>query len=84
MYTASEFLCTALDDAIIEPARVEELLALLDDVPGGLHHGPRLCWAEGGHNIQKTHAAELASALTTWIMHTLPRGVPTQGSGGHC
>ena len=44
------------DDPFIEPEIQEELGAL---VPVG----PRLRWAEGGHNVQKTHAVEVAEAL---------------------
>ena len=46
------------DDALIERSVFEEHAAALTA-------GPRLSWAEGGHNIQKSHAVELAEALTT-------------------
>ena len=46
------------DDPFIEPEIQEELGAR---VPAG----PRLRWPEGGHNVQKTHAAQLADALRT-------------------
>ena len=37
--------------------------ALADAVPAG----PRLEFAEGGHNVQKTHAAEIAEAITDFV-----------------
>lgn len=49
-------LAWARDDQLIEEEIFLELGAAL---PGG----PRLRWAEGGHNIQKTHATELAAAI---------------------
>lgn len=52
-------LCAwADDDEFIEPAVLEEHAAALPA-------GPRLRWKEGGHNIQKTHATELAEALVS-------------------
>lgn len=44
------------DDPFIEPEIQEELGARVPI-------GPRLRWAEGGHNVQKTHAVEVAEAL---------------------
>jgi pimeloyl-ACP methyl ester carboxylesterase len=44
------------DDPFIERAVFEEHAAALP-------HGPRLTWPTGGHNIQKSQAVELASAL---------------------
>lgn len=50
-------LCAwADDDAFIEPEVAGEHAAAL---PGG----PRLRWAEGGHNLQKSRSVELAAAL---------------------
>lgn len=46
----------AEDDPLIEPAISQELAAA---APAG----PRLHWPTGGHNIQKTHAAELGAAI---------------------
>jgi len=46
----------AEDDPLIEDAIFLEHAAALPP-------GPRLRWVEGGHNIQKTHAVELAAAL---------------------
>jgi pimeloyl-ACP methyl ester carboxylesterase len=46
----------AEDDAFIEQAVFEEHAAALPK-------GPRLSWPAGGHNIQKSHAVELAEAL---------------------
>jgi pimeloyl-ACP methyl ester carboxylesterase len=50
----------AEDDIFIEPAVFEEHAAALPA-------GPRLKWAEGGHNIQKTRAIELAEALVACL-----------------
>ena len=49
-------LAHAEDDAFIEPAVFAELAAALPP-------GPRLAWPEGGHNVQKSRAVELAQAL---------------------
>ncbi len=46
----------AVDDPLVEPALAE---AVAESVP----NGPRLSWPEGGHNIQKSHAEELAQAI---------------------
>ena len=46
----------ALNDALIERAVSDELAAALPP-------GPRLVFAAGGHNIQKSQAVELAAAL---------------------
>ncbi len=46
----------AEDDTFIERAVFEEHVARLPA-------GPRLTWPTGGHNIQKSHAVELAEAL---------------------
>lgn len=46
----------AEDDAFIEKAVFEEHAALLP-------RGPRLSWPDGGHNIQKSQAVEVARAL---------------------
>ncbi len=54
--TARTLSAWAEDDAFIERAVFEEHAAALPK-------GPRLTWAKGGHNIQKTHAVELAEAL---------------------
>lgn len=48
------------DDPLVEPAIVEELAAVLPA-------GPRLRFATGGHNIQKTRADELGAALLEWM-----------------
>lgn len=53
------FVAWASDDPLIEPAISEELAAALPE-------GPRLRFEAGGHNIQKTHADELALALREW------------------
>jgi pimeloyl-ACP methyl ester carboxylesterase len=50
----------AEDDRLVEPAVA---LALGDALPPG----PRLGYAEGGHNLQKTMAVELAAALRAWV-----------------
>jgi pimeloyl-ACP methyl ester carboxylesterase len=57
----------AEDDPLIEPP-VSEALAEIS--PGG----PRLRFPDGGHNIQKTRAVEIAGALLDWIR-------PGQGAG---
>jgi len=49
-------LAWAEDDALVEPAIGQELAARLPD-------GPRLSWAEGTHNIQKSRAVEIGEAL---------------------
>ena len=54
----------ACDDPIIQAERSIELVALLDR--DARHHGPRLCWQQGGHYVQQTHASELADALEAW------------------
>jgi pimeloyl-ACP methyl ester carboxylesterase len=48
-----------LDDSFVEPAVVIELL---DALPPG----PRQGFPDGGHNLQKTRARELAAALAPW------------------
>jgi hypothetical protein len=46
----------AEDDPFIEPEIPRELGMRLPA-------GPRLSWARGGHNVQKTHAREIGDAL---------------------
>lgn len=53
-------LSWAEDDIFIEPEISQELA---DACPPG----PRLIFPEGGHNIQKTQAIELAQTLSSWI-----------------
>lgn len=54
-------LCAwAEDDAFIEKEIFEEHSAALPE-------GSRLYWPQGGHNIQKTHASELAEALVALV-----------------
>ncbi len=48
----------AEDDRLVEAAVSRELSRACPA-------GPRLWWDEGGHNIQKTHAAALAEAIAT-------------------
>jgi pimeloyl-ACP methyl ester carboxylesterase len=50
----------AEDDVFIEKEIFEDLA---QHVP----NGPRLSWPEGGHNIQKSHAKEVAAALAALI-----------------
>lgn len=50
----------AHDDPVISPATFQ---ALGDCVPAG----PRLEFADGGHNVQKTHAAEIAEAIVGFV-----------------
>ncbi len=54
--TVPTLVAWADDDALIEPAMFEELCRLVPT-------GPRLHWVTGGHNLQKSHAGELAAAL---------------------
>lgn len=55
----STLIAWADDDALVEPA-----IALA--LAGVLPEGPRVSFASGGHNIQKTQAHELADALLAW------------------
>lgn len=48
------------DDPFVEAAVIREMLAVAAT-------GPRVGFAEGGHNLQKTHATELADALADWL-----------------
>jgi pimeloyl-ACP methyl ester carboxylesterase len=48
------------DDPLVEPEVVMELLAAAPS-------GPRLRFSDGGHNLQKTRASELAEALVPWL-----------------
>ena len=66
---APVFHAYARDDPLIQPERFEELEALLARSPR--RAGPRLCWPEGGHYVQKTHAAELSEALNAWVQTEL-------------
>ena len=59
------FLAYALDDALIQPERSEELAEVLGR--DAARDGPRLVYDTGGHNIQKTQAEGLADALAEWI-----------------
>jgi pimeloyl-ACP methyl ester carboxylesterase len=52
-------LAWAADDPLVEHAIGVELTGV---VPAG----PRCVWPTGGHNVQKTHAAELGEALTAF------------------
>jgi pimeloyl-ACP methyl ester carboxylesterase len=54
--TQPTLLCWAQDDRLI-PARLSEALAALAP------EGPRLCFEQGGHNLQKTQALEIAEAI---------------------
>ncbi|KAG7387335.1 hypothetical protein PHYPSEUDO_014429 [Phytophthora pseudosyringae] len=58
------FVAWALDDVLVEPAIPEEL--------GKLSHvGPRLEFAGGGHNIQKTRVEQVTAGLSSWILSIL-------------
>lgn len=58
------FVAWALDDVLVEPGIPEEL--------GKLSHvGPRLEFAGGGHNIQKTRVEQVTAALSSWISSIL-------------
>jgi pimeloyl-ACP methyl ester carboxylesterase len=52
------------DDPLVEASIGQ---ALADQLPDG----PRLHWSEGGHNIQKVHAASLGPALSDFATHAL-------------
>lgn len=56
---SSTFVAWADDDRLI-PTEFGQQLAM------ACPPGPRLRFATGGHNIQKTQAVELGEALTTW------------------
>lgn len=56
---APTFVAWSADDPLVEPERVTDLLPHL---PGG----PRLYFEEGGHNLQKSRAVEIAEALVPW------------------
>lgn len=51
------------DDGFIERHISEELAAACPA-------GPRLRFAQGGHNLQKSHAAEIGESLTAWLCKT--------------
>jgi pimeloyl-ACP methyl ester carboxylesterase len=57
-------LATCDDDRHVEPAIFEELGAALPD-------GPRLRFPDGGHNLQKTKACEIAEQLGPWALACL-------------
>ncbi|OWZ13382.1 hypothetical protein PHMEG_00013303 [Phytophthora megakarya] len=60
----SALIAWALDDVLVEPEIPEEL--------GKLSHvGPRLEFAGGGHNIQKTRVEPITTALSSWILSIL-------------
>lgn len=59
------------DDRLIEPEIGEELAAALPA-------GPRLRFAEGGHNLQKTMASEIAEVLGPWARERLDLAAPTK------
>lgn len=48
------------DDAIIQADISSELAEACPP-------GPRLCFGEGGHNPQKSHAREIAEAMAAWL-----------------
>lgn len=52
------------DDPFVEPAIILELLEAAPE-------GPRAHFPDGGHNLQKTRATEIADALAPWL-HALP------------
>ena len=66
---APVFHAYARDDPLIQPERFDELEALLARSPR--RAGPRLCWPEGGHYVQQTHAAALSEALKAWVQTEL-------------
>ncbi|KAF4038644.1 Alpha/beta hydrolase [Phytophthora infestans] len=58
------FVAWALDDVLVEPEIPEELGKLS-------HPGPRLEFAGGGHNIQKTRVEQVTAAMSSWIQSIL-------------
>jgi pimeloyl-ACP methyl ester carboxylesterase len=56
---APTFAAWTRDDALIEPAIVEEMIAHLPD-------GPRLRFESGGHYLVKTQAEQIGPALAKW------------------
>ena len=48
------------DDPLIETE-------ISEDLYWACPQGPRICYPDGGHNLQKTRAVELAEALGTWV-----------------
>ena len=54
--TQPTLVAWAKDDRVIPPKFIEPLVARVPK-------GPRLCFDEGGHNIQKTQAVEIAQAV---------------------
>lgn len=60
---APSLIAWADDDPLVEPAIGLSLAQVLPD-------GPRITFAEGGHNIQKTRAVELAEALVSHVGDT--------------
>ncbi|GMF31472.1 unnamed protein product [Phytophthora fragariaefolia] len=54
------FIAWALDDVLVEPEIPEEL-GKLSCV------GPRLEFAGGGHNIQKTRVEQISASLSLWV-----------------
>lgn len=59
--TCPTFVAWAKDDHLIEPAIIEEMIALLPA-------GPRLVFEEGGHNLQKFQAVEVTDGLAEWVL----------------
>lgn len=57
--TVPTLVAWADDDPLVEASVSVELAEEAPD-------GPRLRWATGGHNVQKTHAAELGAALVAF------------------
>lgn len=55
-------LAWSLDDPLIEPAIFEGLSEAL-----GHESGPRLVFAKGGHNINKSQAQAISQALVAWL-----------------
>jgi len=56
------------DDPLVEPAISEELYWHTST-------GPRIAFADGGHNLQKTRAIELGQSLSAWVPTLVAGGV---------
>lgn len=63
--TCPTLLAWCRDDRLVEPAISDELARAC---PGG----PRLSWDAGGHNVQKTHAVEVADAIMQMLTGAAP------------
>ncbi|MCX7818149.1 MAG: dienelactone hydrolase family protein [Kiritimatiellae bacterium] len=66
------------DDRVVRPEQSEALKRLLDEA--GVRN-QRIVWPSAGHDLDRTHAAELASTVRAWLqdhglLPTSPRAAP--------